>query len=168
MTYWYGELKPSQVKPIPLALMSPTELVPQPPVKGAIEGETFPVLSKSGGEWEAQGGFWELSSGKQLWWRNMKVGDVLEVEVPLPEPGTYQVIGKFCVNKDYGKHRLTLGSITRELDFYSPALKWIEVDLGEIKVDQSKSKLKVECLNPNSSAIAGNMFGLDYLMFRKK
>jgi hypothetical protein len=137
-------------------------------VKGALEGETAPIVTKTGGETEVQD-FGELSRGKQLWWRDGKAGDRLVLEFDVPADGTYEISGNFCHARDYGIHRLSLGGQTllTAKDFYLPTLEWRIVKLGTAALRKGKVRFEVESGGHHSAAIPRNMFGLDYLIFRK-
>lgn len=163
VSYWYGT-PATGVDPIDPAMLPPMELVPSPPIKGAIEGESLAVVSRSGGNLENQGGFWELSAGKQLWWTRMNPGDTLLLRVPVAKAGRYRLLGNFCRNRDYGKHRLTFLGQTKEIDFYSEKLLWERIDLGEVRVAKGSFEIRVESLGRREDALEGNMFGLDYLL----
>jgi hypothetical protein len=137
-------------------------------VKGAIEGEKLKVVSSTGGTHEAQGGFPGLSNGQQLWWRGVTPGMVLKLEVPVPSPGRYRVVANLCHARDYGMHRLKLdGQALGEHEFFDPSLQWKKKTLGVVDLRGKSATLEVTCVGINEKAIAGGMFGLDYLIFEK-
>ncbi len=74
---------------------------------GALEGESLKVLKKTGGNTSAQGmgGFTlsKWSGNSQLWWTGGKPGDVLELAVPVAEPGEYEVYVVLTKAIDYGR-----------------------------------------------------------------
>lgn len=166
--YWYA--KPGSTGPaaIDTSLLMPVELIPAAPVKGALEGESFKIVSKSGGETEKQEGFFETSSGKQLWWRDGKVGDKLILEIPVSKAGTYKITGNFCHARDYGIHKITInGKTLAPIDFYVNALEWRKIDLGTFDLPKGNVKMEVEIVGTNPSALPRYMFGLDYLKLDK-
>jgi len=169
VAYWYA--LPGGTSPRPVEDWRPLLLthIPLPaPVKGAVEGETAAVVSKSGGETEIQS-FGELSMGKQLWWRDMKQGDRLVLRIPVPADGEYEVSGNFCMAKDYGVHKLTLGGqVLREaIDFFSTILEWKLVKLGTVRLRASTTEFVVESQGHRPEAEPRNMFGLDYILLKK-
>lgn len=169
VAYWYA--LPGSTGPRPVEDWRPLLLthIPLPePVKGAVEGETAAVISKSAGETEIQS-FGELSMGKQLWWRDMKQGDRLVLRIPVPADGEYEVSGNFCMAKDYGVHKLTLGGqVLREaIDFFSTILEWKVVKLGTVRLPAGTAELVVESLGHRPEAEPRNMFGLDYILLKK-
>lgn len=136
-------------------------------VKGAIEGEKMKVLGATGGKPQPQGGFEQLSNGEQLWWVDVKPGDVLRVSVPVATPGRYRLIGNFCHARDYGRHRLKLdGKDLGEHEFYGPDLKWSRTDLGIVEVRGKEAILEVTCTGINPAAVPAGMFGLDYFLLQ--
>ncbi len=134
-------------------------------VLGAQEGEECPVAEKTGGVAETQG-FDNLSAGKQLWWRDAKVGDRLVLRIPVEAKGRYHVYGRFCFAVDYGIQRIRFGSIDRTLDFYDQ-LKWKTVDLGATDLAAGDNLFSVTIEGANARALPNHMFGLDYLMLVK-
>lgn len=139
-------------------------------VKGAIEGEEMKVAAKTGGENEVQG-FDGLSNGKQLWWRDAKVGDKLVLNVPVAETGRYRVFGRFCHAGDYGIHRITFGDtkshvktfVQKSLDFFGK-LGWKTVELGPAHLQKGYERFEVVVEGANPKADPRHMFGIDYLM----
>ena len=168
VAYWYA--KPGGTAPQPVQDNQRLWLAYIPkaaPVKGAVEGETAPILAKSGGETEVQD-FPDLSRGKQVWWRDAQPGDRLVLQFEIPVDGEYEVSGNFCMAKDYGMHALSLGGqkIASVLDFYSPALEWKVVSFGKHHLKKGKIELVVESMGHRSEAEPRNMFALDYLIFK--
>lgn len=162
--YWYAKPGGSAPSSDPGKNFLPPFIEGATRVKGAVEGEEAQILESNGGVVEQQG-FGELSNGKQLWWRNAAQGDKLSLKVGLPEPGRYRVFGRFCFARDYGVQRIQFGEIDKSVDFFGQ-LTWKTVDLGVTRITGDE-KLNVQVLEPNAQAVAGNMFGLDYLLFVK-
>ncbi len=168
VTYWYEQPGGTKIAEIDKSLLLPAELVPSPPIKGAIEGESLKFTKPTGGKIEVQGGFFELSGGKQLWWTQMKAGDTIVLQIPVPRPGTYQLKGNFCRNRDYGIHKIEAGGQSRTIDFYSEKLIWEKMDLGEVKAFGKTLRVVVQSLGHRKEALEGNMFGLDYFLLEPK
>jgi hypothetical protein len=137
-------------------------------VKGVVEGEEAKILVKSGGETELQA-FDNLSNGKQLWWRDGKAGDSLQLSIPISDPGRYHVFGHFCFANDYGIQRIKLGTIDTTVDFFDK-LGWKTVDLGFTTVGKGVSSLPltVQVVGANAKAEPRHMFGIDYLLLVKE
>lgn len=166
--FWYaapGGTAPNAIKKGDLA---PLETPLPKPIPGAIEGETLHVVGKSGGISEVQGGFEPCSGGAQLWWRDCKVGDTLQVAIPVPESGKYRVLANFCYAVDYGVHQLSFaGKTSKPMDFYSKDLKWKVVDLGEYNLDKGENTLTVTSTGANGKAEKRQMFAIDYFQLKK-
>lgn len=164
--YWYSAPGGSGPGSIQHNLLPVEEFVPPTPVKGAIEGESLTIESKSGGDTEAQEGFWQISGGKQLWWKAVSVGDVLTLRVPVPKAGKYEVVGHFCMARDYGIHQLSINGkdAGEPIDFFSSGLKWEKKSLGVFDLPAGTATLRVKCTGERAGAIPQRMFGLDYLL----
>ncbi len=165
--FWYATPGSTGNKAIttkmPISMQSPN------PVVGAIEGEGLEVLEVTGGTHEAQEGFWELSGQKQRWWMDAKVGDRLVLKLPVAAAGTYELIANICHAKDYGIHEIRLnGKRLAQIDFYSDGLGWKKESLGTVTLDKGDSKLEVICKGHNGRALPRRMFGLDYLILKKR
>ncbi len=166
--FWYAP--PSQ-QPALLSLkdLLPPELKPAAPVAGALEGEKLRIIAKTGGTTENQGGFWELSAGEQLWWKQPQIGEKLVLAIPVKEAGTYELIGNFCRATDYGIHKMRLnGNEIAPIDFYGTGVSWKKHSLGTFELKAGDATLEIECLGKRSEAAPGNMFGLDYLLLERK
>lgn len=167
--WWYGLPSGSGPARVDESLLKPRWAEPAPPVKGAIEGESLRVVSKTGeGALEAQEGFATLSGGKQLWWRNGQPGDQLVLELNVKKAGRYEVKANLCHNTDYGRHRIRLGSIDRVMDFYNAGLKWETVSLGVTDLQAGPNRIVVTIDGQNEKATGAYMFGLDYLLLEPK
>ena len=168
--YWYSAPGGSAPGSIRHELLPVPEIAAPVPIKGAIEGETLTIESHTGGETEAQEGFWQISSGKQLWWKAVAVGDKLSLRVPVPKAGRYEVIGNFCKASDYGIHQITINGKPAggPIDFYSPTMKWERKSLGVFDLTAGDVTFGVECKGKHYRAVPSRMFGLDYLLLESR
>lgn len=174
-TYWYS--KPgskANASQLGAAQRLLVETVPPAPVKGALEAESL-TFQSSGGKTELQGGFWELSGGRQLWWQDAKANDTLTIKFLVKESGSFELVGNFCQARDYGIHSLrVLDSAGKEvispktLDFYSDGLKWSRMSVGRLSFQPGEYILEVTSKGHRAVAIPRNMFGLDYLLLERK
>lgn len=169
-SYWYAG--PGGTQPVDLdrPKLLPAYIEPIKPVEGAIEGEKMKIAQATGGKADVQGGFGEISRGEQLWWRNMKQGDKLVLKVPVPADGVYEIVGNFCTNQDYGIHALSIDgkSVGEPIDFWGPELKWKKIGLGTFDLKAGEVEFEAVCKGSRQGALPGCMFGLDYLILRKK
>ena len=167
--YWYSKPGGTPAGTIDESLLLPPVIEPTKPVEGAVEGENLKIISCTGGTTEVQDGFWQISGGKQLWWRDCAIGDKIVLEIPVPEDGNYEVIGNFCHARDYGIHKMTLnGQAIKPIDFFLSGIEWTKSNLGIIKLTKGTVTLEVECGGQNEKALSNHMFGLDYLLLKKK
>jgi hypothetical protein len=170
--YWYA--KPGGTPPakIDRTLLALPYLAPTNKVKGAIEGEGL-SSTKTGGETEVQGDFWDASAGKHLWWKNAAEGDKLTIRVPVAEDGEYEVVLGLGMAPDYGKHKLCVlgGSDDARItgvDLYADGLRWKPFSLGTYRLQKGEVRLEVSQDGRNAAARPGNMFALDYVLLKKK
>ncbi len=165
--YWYGVAGTPGPAKVNESLLAPPFIEGPQPVKGAIEGEKLSVAKKTGGVTEAQGGFADLSSGKQLWWRDAKPGDVLELVLPVAKAGRYELTGRFCFARDYGIHEIEVLGRKTQIDFFGD-LNWRMQSLGVYDLPKGKVKVKVTLIGANPKADPRCMFGLDYFKLDPK
>ncbi|MBE0536247.1 MAG: DUF2961 domain-containing protein [Phycisphaerae bacterium] len=138
-------------------------------VKGAIEGETMKVLSKSAGnprrqDLAAHGNTW--SDEAHLWWTDAKPGDTLELAVPVAEAGTYTLTTQLTKAVDYGIVQLYLDGtkLGEPLDLYNDGVVATgAIDLGKHELSKGEHVLKVEITGANEKAKKAYMFGIDYV-----
>lgn len=172
-SYWYSKPGSKSVeKPIKTSDLLLLEFRGPKPVKGAIEGETL-KHEKTGGETSQQEGFFELSSGKQLWWVQAKEGDKLTLRVPVKTAGRYEIIGNFCNARDYGIHNIRVvgsgGSQTDiDVDFFGNGVAWKKQSLGTLDLAAGNFVIEVTSKGKNKDAAPGHMFGLDYILLVPK
>jgi len=138
-------------------------------IKGAIEGEALPILSKTGGNTTTQdmSGWGEVWSNEaQLWWTEGKPGNTLELGLPVEKAGTYRLIVQLTKAIDYGIVQLSLDDkqLGDPIDLYNDGVVATgPVDLGTHELSQGRHVLKVEIVGANEKAVKSHMFGLDYV-----
>ncbi|MCH8979791.1 MAG: DUF2961 domain-containing protein, partial [Armatimonadetes bacterium] len=168
-SYWYATAGATGPVELNAELLDIEELLPPAPVEGVIEGEQMTVVQKTGGETQPQGGYFELSDGKQLWWINASPGDKLVLEFEAEEDGTFVIVGSFCHAVDYGIHDIVInGKWAGEHDFYGLGVSWKRIGLGtfELKKGPVRMEVTVKGANPLSKPKL-YMFGLDYILLEK-
>ena len=100
------------------------------------------ILSKTGGVTEIQTeGRW--SGWKQLWWRDAKVGDKLELALPVAKAGRYRLVMNNTVASDYGIFRFSLDGkkLGEPVDFYSATNVTKLMTLGERDLTEGEHRL---------------------------
>lgn len=136
----------------------------------AIEGESMPVLRKTGGDVTIQdmldfGEAW--SGGKHLWWTRAKPGDVLELGFSVQKAGKYELILAMTKAADYGQFRLSVNGepIGDVVDlFNNGVIHTGKIRFGVVTLKQGQNVLGVEVVGTNSASIGDRyMFGLDFI-----
>lgn len=139
-------------------------------VADALEAEALPAKA-SGGSTSQQSmknfkaARW--SGDAQLFWRGGKVGDVLELELTVPEEGDYTLESVFTVAPDYGSVQLLLddkplGEPVDLYDFAKVATTGVlKHPLGRVKPGAHRLALRITGSHP--SAVPARYVGLDYV-----
>lgn len=135
-------------------------------VERKIEGEEMEIVSKTKGSTSFQstkGNKW--SGTRQLWWRDAKVGSKLQLEFTMPSSGKFKVVANLTLDRDYGKHKITINGApsATEIDEYAKFLINRDFDLGTFDLIRGTNTLEVEVSGANSAANPRHMFGLDFL-----
>jgi hypothetical protein len=169
--YWYLSADgkdPYQPAPLDqrIGYWTPVENVK---IKGAIEGESLKVLSKTGGDPQEQdltgfGGQW--SNDAHLWWINAKPNDKLDLAVLVSKAGNYKVSLQLTKAPDYGIVQLYWDGekLGNPIDLYHPSVVPSgPLNFGRRELSSGEHKLTIEILGANDKAIKNYMAGLDYV-----
>jgi hypothetical protein len=109
----------------------------------------------------------EWSAGQQLWWRDAKIGQSLELTLQVPAPGFYRVVTGLTKAFDYGIFDFTVdGKVAlRNVDFYSPNEKLpTPLTLAEATfLDAGPVKIVATVRGANPLAVKRYMLGWDYI-----
>jgi len=138
-------------------------------VKGAIEGETMKILSKTDGNAARQDmyGFGpDWSDDAHLWWTDANPGDTLDFAVPAEKNAAYRLTMQLTKAIDYGIVQLCLDGkkLGKPIDLYNNGVVTTGVlDMGIHKLSKGRHILRVEIVGANEKAVKKYMFGLDYL-----
>ncbi len=169
--YWY--LAPGGVDPYGAAPVEERTNyyapLPSTHIPGSLEGETLPVLEKSGGDYRSQDmdafeGNW--SDYLQGWWTGARPGDRLTLAVSAPAEGRYNVKAQFTKARDYGIAQFYLDGqkLGAPLDFYdSSVITSGELTLGTLALTPGQHHFAVEIVGANPRAEKSYLFGLDYV-----
>jgi hypothetical protein len=122
------------------------------------------VRAKTGGVVETQAeGRW--SGGRQLWWRDGKVGDRLELVLPVAKVGRYAIVMQNTRAFDYGTFQFYLDGekLGDPIDLFSKqniieVVAWPALDLKA-----GDHVLAAEIVGASTEAVKRYMLGLDYL-----
>lgn len=170
----------------------PKILYPQPPilkrgpaaeidpatghVEGAIEGESLTVIGTHTGQTLTQ----EMESfkpdawsgGKQLFWTGAKPGDRLDLEIPVTDPGNYELQADFTMAPDFAIIQLTFDDkpLGEPIDLYNAPIVITTGVLkpGQVQLAAGKHKLGIEIKGANPSSAPGAFrVGLDWVKLVK-
>ncbi|MCK5941396.1 MAG: DUF2961 domain-containing protein, partial [Planctomycetes bacterium] len=177
VAYWYGARGASSGLPeVPAYERRHLDRLPPPKmlvVAGALEGETLPVLSCSGGVHEVQNvSFFEekFSRDAHRWWRDGAVGDALVLGVPVAEPGRYRVKLAMTRADDFGRVQVSLPghALGEPFDGYAPQVEPSGPFVaGEVTLAAGEQPLRFELVGKNAKAKDRMMVGLDYVILEK-
>jgi hypothetical protein len=133
---------------------------------GVLEGEALEIRAKTGGVSEVQTDM-RWSGGRQLWWRDGKVGDKLELSLPVQKAGNYRLVMHNTRAFDYGIFQFYLDGekLGEPLDLYSAQNITRLATLGARQLSQGDHRLRIEIVGANPAAKPRYMLGLDYLRF---
>ena len=134
-----------------------------------IEAESLQPVGFDGGSVQQQAignrGEFKWSGGKQLWWIDGSVGDVLRLEIDVPVAGSYQVLADFTTAHDYGKIQVSLNGrpIGDEIDLYSKEVVKTGVqDFRQHHLPTGKNSIELQITGKNNAAEPRHMVGVDY------
>jgi hypothetical protein len=163
-TYWYARPGATCNRP-PVPEEAARPVPPGPAVStGRAEGETMKVIRKTGGVTEVQHeGRW--SEGQQLWWRDGKPGDRLELALPVEKAGRYTLHMNNTRAFDYGIFQFTLDGekLGEPVDLYSKVNTDRRITLGTRELKTGEHVFAAEIVGANPEAAKRHMLGLDYL-----
>jgi hypothetical protein len=125
------------------------------------------VRSKTGGVIETQSeGRW--SGGRQLWWRDGKVGDRLELVLPVAKAGRYAIVMQNTRAFDYGIFQFYLDGekLGEPIDLFSKEniIKVVTWPARELKAGDRV--LAAEIVGASPDAVKRYMLGLDYVQLQ--
>jgi hypothetical protein len=176
-TTWFYASPGALVEPRP-APQEAARPIPQPPplpppyrVRGALECESLEILGSSPGVTVSpQGGFGpELwSDERQLFVQAQRVGDFIELEIPVEGPGPRRVEVHATRSWDYGVVRFLVNGrrCGPDLDLFNTAGRQVvatgPIPLGVFEPAGGRLVLHVEVVGSNGRSEApGTYFGLD-------
>jgi Protein of unknown function (DUF2961) len=164
-TYWYARPgADSNRRPQPEEAARPvTDLDSR--IKGVVEGETTPVLERTGGVTETQTGDPRWNGSQQLWWRDPHPGDRLTLAFPLSSSGRHHIALHATLARDYGVFQFLLDGkkIGDPVDFYAPEVDCRTIDLGDFDLPAGRHSFTAEVIGANPAAEKRHMLGVDFL-----
>ncbi|NLC58461.1 MAG: DUF2961 domain-containing protein [Armatimonadetes bacterium] len=147
--------------------------LPEYRIPGALEGENLRILAKEIAAVDPQdmGGFGGQWSGEtHLWLRPAKVGEWVDLALPVEEAGRYEVVVYLTKAIDYGiaQFRLNGQVIGQPYDaFNDGVIPTGPVSLGIVELAPGEATLRVEVIGKNEKSV-GLMAGLDAVVLKKQ
>jgi len=142
-------------------------------VKPEVTVAGLKVLNEPAGEVQTQRltpfGPRKWRNDEQLWWTGAKPGAKLELAVPLPKPGTYEVSVVLTKARDYAIVQLYLDGekAGKPIDLYNLEVVPTEpISLGAHQLGEGQHKLMVEIVGANPQALKAYMFGISQMNFK--
>ena len=144
-------------------------------VPGVLEGEAMKIVGKTGGNAasQAMGGFpkdkW--SGSDHLWWTGASPNARLDLDLPVPDDGVYDLEVVLTMARDYGIVQLLIDgeTLAGPIDCYDVDVVTTGVlTLGPKKLTAGTHKLGFQILGANPAADKGYMVGIDYVQIVKQ
>jgi hypothetical protein len=176
-SYWYA--RPGATDNF--APADPKDLVvpalpPPYKIEGAIEGEKMKILGKSSDfpadlqhMLDFSDGGW--SGNSQLWGGPPTAGEWIDLELPVPADGKYNLSAHLTKARDYGIVQLSLDGrkIGKPIDcfFADSVIATGPIDLGVLDLKKGTATLRLEVVgtNPKSTGLR-TMWGLDCVVLK--
>jgi len=174
-TYWYAKpgtmdnhvaIEPDMVQTIPQAPPLPPPLV----IKGAVEGESLTVLDHTKDREIGPQQLWKeqvFSGNAHLWVQTTEVGDFIEVEVPVKQPGRNRVLVYMVKSWDYGIVQCSVNGhkAGQPIDTFNTEARDITstgpIELGDFDLKET-CILRIEVVGSNKKSEGSkHFFGLD-------
>jgi hypothetical protein len=156
------------------AARGPVDPPPLPPplrIKGAVEAEKMKIAGGTEGVAAvAQGGFdpglW--SGDQQLWVQTQRVGDYIELEIPVEDREPQRLTVYATRSWDYAIVRFFVNGarVGDDVDLFNAEGREVAatgpIDLGEVRPEAGRLILRIEVVGSNEqSAEPGTYFGID-------
>ncbi len=148
-------------------------------IPGALEGEGLLATATGRGKAGAQPmenfvrGNWNWSGGAQLWWTGGKPGDRLDLTLPVPAPGTYEVQIVLTKAPDYAMLKFLLDGkpLDPVFDGFSPPGAGVihspVLTLAKTDLPAGDHRLTLEITGANPEATKAYMAGIDYVYLKR-
>ncbi len=147
-------------------------------IPGALEGEGL-MATPTGGKAGPQPmesfvrGNWNWSGGAQLWWTGGRPGDRLDLTLPVPVAGTYEVQIVLTKAPDYAMLKFLLDGkpLDKTFDGFSPPGAGVihspVLTLTKTELAAGDHRLTLEITGANPEATKAFMAGIDYVYLNR-
>lgn len=138
---------------------------PIPAVAGALEGEDLRILGHTAGPMglDYDRG---LSDGADLWWRGTKVGDKLDLALPVARAGQYTLMVQLVKARSYGIVQVYLDGkkLGDPVDCFSPTVASARaVTDAPVELAAGEHKLTFEIMGSHGKTGTEYLVGIDYI-----
>ncbi|HVS37088.1 MAG TPA: DUF2961 domain-containing protein [Gemmataceae bacterium] len=177
-SYWYA--RPGATDDFEPVDAKVLQHIPGPPppykIAGALEGESLKVIGKSsefdlGTQAMREFGEDKWSGDAQLWGRPAKVGEFVDLALPVPADGKYKVVAYLTGARDYGIVQFSLDgkALGKPIDCFDPTrvVTTGPIDLGEVELKKGDATLRLTVTGTNAQSVGLRyMFGLDCVVLK--
>lgn len=177
-SYWYA--RPGATDDFQPPDPKVLQAIPGPPppftIKGALEGEKLKILGQSSRFDVGAQAMMEFPDGKwsgdsHLWARPPKVGEWVDLELPVAADGKYHVLVYLTKARDYGIVQFSLDGkpLGKPFDGFHPdkVVSTGAIDLGTVELKKGTARLRVEVVGTNErSGGLRYMWGLDCVVLK--
>jgi hypothetical protein len=173
VAFYYQTHPHATFPPLPADLL-PAEPTPVPRIPGMIEGESralSPKATRGTVEVQNMESFSGLWSGEsQLWWKPDAPGARLELSLPVPSAGEYDLLGYFTAARDYGDVRVRVNDSAEPLPTvvrgFAPAVRPTgAVSLGRVTLKAGVNRIELEVVGKDARS-TNYLVGLDGFMLK--
>jgi hypothetical protein len=177
-SYWYAQ--PGATDDFKEPDTVTVQSVPAAPapyrIIGGLEGENLRIVQKSG-DFDASPqdmaafGDGEWSGSSHLWVRPAKVGEWVDLELPVPVQGRYHVIVYLTKARDYGAVRFSVNGqqLGPTIDCFhaDTVVSTGAIDLGSVRLQKGTATLRGEVVGTNPKSDGTRyMWGLDAVVLK--
>ena len=177
VAYWYQTHPHAPFPPLP-ADLTPLPLWQPKRIEGAIEAESLiGSATATAGEiqiqdmspFESETATW--SDGKQLWWILSKPGASMTFDLPLPQAGTYELLGRFTRASNYGNVRVRVNGrpVSPIVSGYSAVVEPTGlISFGRLPL-RTANKITIEIVGKDAASAGwsdGYLVGIDAFFIR--
>jgi len=165
--YWYAKPGTPGPQPVDVTALMPMDLGIRANISELIEGENQ-IFEASSGHAGTEI-LANCSGARHLVWRNGHPGDGIKIHFNAPTTGQYQIMLNLCMSPNYGKYQFKINGelAAATFDAWSSKLFWRQVTIGQFALKEGDNTLEANLLEPNMEAVAGNLFGLDYIFLMR-
>jgi hypothetical protein len=107
------------------------------------------------------------SGGKQLFWSGQNIGDTLELALPVPIDGEFEICARFTMARDFGVVQVYLDDkpLGGPIDLYSypDVITTGVLHFGKSPLTQGNHRFGLKFVGMNPAAVQNGFVGIDFL-----